>query len=142
MEGQFHEDFRREEPAKTGADRPVGLVLAGFFGILALGPLLRGRALRPWALGVSVAFLVVALFAPRLLHPLNQLLTRLALLVSKVTNPLLTGMMFYLLFTPAAFLFRLFGKDPLKLKMDSEAESYWIPRHPPGPPPDTMRNQF
>src|ERR1700731_4439820 len=120
MEGQFHEDFRREERVKSASDRPVGLVLAAFFGILALGPLLGGRPLRPWALGVSVAFLVVAVLVPRLLHPLNQLLTRLALLVSKVTNPLLTGMMFYLLFTPVAFLFRLFGKDPLKLKMDSE----------------------
>jgi len=37
---------------------------------------------------------------------------------------------------------RLAGKDPLRLKLDSGANSYWIPRKPPGPPPDSMTNQF
>jgi hypothetical protein len=37
---------------------------------------------------------------------------------------------------------RLVGKDPLRLKRDGGAGSYWIPREPPGPPPDSMSNQF
>src|SRR6267143_4473704 len=140
MEGQIHEDYTREEPAKSSSDRPGGLVFAAFFAALAFAPLLRGKPLRPWALGVSVAFLVVALKVPALLHPWNRGLTRLGLLVSRVTNPLVTGLMFYLIFTPAALLYRLFGKDSLKLKVDPRAESYWILRHPPGPRPDSMRN--
>jgi len=39
-------------------------------------------------------------------------------------------------------LVRLTGKDPLRLKLDSGADSYWISRKPPGPPPDSMTNQF
>ena len=34
------------------------------------------------------------------------------------------------------------GKDLLRLKRDPAASSYWIPREPPGPPPETMRNQY
>jgi hypothetical protein len=37
---------------------------------------------------------------------------------------------------------RAFGKDFLRLRLDRTAKSYWIDRTPPGPPPQSMRNQF
>jgi hypothetical protein len=37
---------------------------------------------------------------------------------------------------------RAFGKDFLRLRLDGDAKSYWIDRTPPGPPPQSMRNQF
>jgi hypothetical protein len=40
------------------------------------------------------------------------------------------------------FVLRILGKDPLRLKRDAEAASYWISREPPGPPPGSMTNQF
>ena len=39
-------------------------------------------------------------------------------------------------------LMRAFGKDFLRLKRDRQAASYWIPREPPGPAPDSLKNQF
>ena len=100
------------------------------------------RPLRPWALFVSAAFLLVALAFPRVLHPLNLLWTRFGRLLSKVTNPIITGLMFYVIFTPAGLLLRLFGKDLLRLKYDRSAPSYWIRRDPAGLIPESMRNQF
>jgi hypothetical protein len=35
-----------------------------------------------------------------------------------------------------------FGKDFLRLRIDRSAKSYWIEREPPGPPPQSMKNQF
>jgi hypothetical protein len=43
---------------------------------------------------------------------------------------------------PAGFLFRLLGKDPLRLKAEPGAPTYWVLRNPPGPAPETMRHQF
>ena len=37
---------------------------------------------------------------------------------------------------------RAFGKDFLRQKLDPNAKSYWIERTPPGPPPQSMKNQF
>lgn len=37
------------------------------------------------------------------------------------------GFIFFAVLTPAAMFMRLLGKDPLKLKRDPEAETYWIP---------------
>jgi hypothetical protein len=64
------------------------------------------------------------------------------LLLGKVVNPIVLGLMFFLVFTPAALFLRLAGKDPLRLKRPKDAKSYWIPRDPPGPPPESMRLQF
>jgi hypothetical protein len=50
--------------------------------------------------------------------------------------------MFYLVFTPAGLVMRLSGKDPLRLRLESDMKSYWIQRRPPGPPPETMAQQF
>jgi hypothetical protein len=37
---------------------------------------------------------------------------------------------------------RALGKDPLRLRREPAAASYWIRREPPGPEPDTMKQQF
>ena len=52
------------------------------------------------------------------------------------------GLIFTVAVMPVALMLRLFGKDPLRRRYDSDAESYWIEREDPGPPPETMRNQF
>jgi hypothetical protein len=36
----------------------------------------------------------------------------------------------------------MLGKDPLRLRRDRAAVSYWVPRDPPGPPPGSMPKQF
>ena len=50
--------------------------------------------------------------------------------------------MFAMVFVPIGLLLRLFGKDPLRLRLDPAAQSYWIEREPPGPAADSMTNQF
>jgi hypothetical protein len=127
---------------ESSSDRSFGIVFAIFFALLGAWPLVHHHPARPWAFYLSAAFLLLALIAPRILHPLNLLWTRVGQLLGKITNPIVTGLMFYLVFTPAALLLRAFGKDLLRLKFDPAASSYWIPREPPGPAPETMKNQF
>jgi hypothetical protein len=37
---------------------------------------------------------------------------------------------------------RITGKQFLALKREPERDSYWIVRDPPGPSPESMRDQF
>jgi len=142
MSSATHEDFSRQEQAKASSDRSFGFVFVVAFAFFGLSPLFRGRPVRVWCLIVSAVVLLVALVAPGILHPLNLLWTKLGHLIGQVTNPIITALMFYLLFTPVAFLLRLTGSDLLRLKPDPQGSTYWIPRVPPGPVPDSMRNQF
>ena len=139
---QFHENFVRTEKVKGSTNRTFGLVFAAVFALVALWPLLFGNAFRLWAAAVAAAFLVVTLVAPQALSPLNRAWTWLGLAMHAVVNPLVMGLMFFAMITPLGLLMRALGKDLLRLKRDKQAASYWIERHPPGPAPETMRNQF
>ena len=137
-----YEDFDRDDSVNPSSNRTFGFVLAGFFAVVGVVPLLRGHPVRWWALPLSGIFLLAALAAPAILTPLNRVWTALGALLHKITNPIILGVFFYLVFTPFGSVLRLLGKDFLRLKLDADAESYWILREPAGPPPESMSNQF
>ena len=138
----FHEDFGRSGPIKRASNRATGFVFAAVFAIIALWPLWTSGAIREWALIIAAALAVVTLAIPRALGPLNRAWQGLGVVLHRVVSPLVMGLLFYLTVTPTGLLMRLFGKDPLRLRLDPEAKSYWIERRPPGPAPETMRQQF
>lgn len=137
-----HEDLTREEEVEGSSDRSFGVVFAVVFLIIALFPLLHAGAVRWWSVGVSAAFAVVAFTVPGILAVPNRLWMKFGLLLAKIVSPIALGILFYLVFTPIGLLMRLAGKDPMRLKADPNAKSYWIDREPPGPPPQSMTNQF
>jgi hypothetical protein len=137
-----HEDLKRKPHVAGSSDRAFGVVIAGACLLLALGPLRHGHAPRWWALALAGAFALIALLKPVLLASLNRLWTQLGVLLGKVVSPIALGILFYAVLMPVALLLRLTGHDPLRLKLDRDGDSYWIARKPPGPPPDSMGNQF
>jgi hypothetical protein len=137
-----HEDLAREQHVEGSSDRTFGLAIAVVFLLVALAPLRHGHALRWWALAVAVVLALIALVKPALLATPNRLWMKLGLLLGKVVSPIALGILFYGVLTPLAVVIRLTGQDPLRLKLDPNAGSYWITRKPPGPPPDSMTNQF
>jgi hypothetical protein len=137
-----HESFDRDEAIHGSSDRSFGLVFAAVFLAISILPWIFGGRLRVWSLGVAAVFGVVALAAPRVLAPLNKLWLRFGLLLHRIVSPVVLGIMFFLVITPMGLLMRAFGKDPLRLRFDRSASTYWIPREPPGPPPDSFSDQF
>ncbi len=137
-----HERLARDEEIAGSSNRAFGLVFAGFFTIVGLWPLIGGEGPRLWCLGIAVAFAAVALIRPGLLAPLNRLWTKFGLVLHRVVNPIVMGLVFYVTITPMGLAMRLLGKDLLNLKFEPNRKSYWIERQPPGPAPDTMKNQF
>jgi hypothetical protein len=139
-----HEDLSRTEEVKGSSDRSFGLVFAGFFLLVAFGPLLHAphQGFRWWALGVAAIFAALALFWATPLAPLNRLWLRLGLVLYKIINPIALALIFAATIVPMGLLMRAVGKDPLRLKREPEAASYWIRREPPGPAAETMKSQF
>lgn len=138
----FHEQFNRDDGVKAGSERAFGLVFAAVFALIGFLPLFSTGTIRLWALIVAVAFLAAALLAPGILKPLNRVWFGFGMLLHKIVSPLVMALLFFTTVTPVALLMRLFGKDPLRLKFDRDAKSYWIERVPPGPSPESMRRQF
>ena len=142
MKPQIHEDLTRRTVVRASSDRQFGLVAGLLLIAVSVWPLLsRGRMRMP-VLGAAAAMLSIAGLAPFLLHPLNRAWTMLGVLLARIVNPVVMAALFYLVFTPVGLLLRLLRKDSLRLRVDPRAASYWIERQPPGPPPETMANQF
>ena len=128
--------------AAAGSDRTFGGIIAAFFGIIGLSPWFHDKPVRWWALGIAGVFLSAAILAPKSLNPLHRIWLRLGLLLHKITNPLLMGLIYYAVLVPTGLLMRLRGKDPLHLNRDTAASTYWTNRDPPGPAPGSMTRQF
>ena len=137
-----HENFSRKQETVGPTDRNFGVVFTLFLAGVGVWPLWRSGSLRVWALLLSAVLLTVTLVRPAVLHPFNRLWTNLGLLLGRVISPAVIALLFYLVVTPIGFLMRLLGKDPLRLRRDPALPSYWIERNPPGPAPESMKNQF
>ena len=140
--GEIHERLVVDEVVSGSSNRSFGFTFAIVFTIVALWPLIRGRSVRGWVLIVAAAFLLAALALPRVLAPLSRLWLRLGVLIHACISPIIMGLVFYTTVTPIGLVRRLLGQDPLRLRFDHDAVTYWIERHPPGPAPDTMPRQF
>lgn len=130
------------EKPKSSSNRSFGFVFSVFFLIVALLPLASGHNPRLWAVVVSLAFAAIALVWPVALAPFNRVWTQIGSLLHKVVSPISLGILFFGVVTPTAFFMRIFGKDSLRLKLDKNATTYWIERAPPGPAPESFKNQF
>ena len=142
MRNFTHEDFNRHLETRGSSDRTFGFVIGIFLTLFALAPLRAHHGIRSWLLAPAILVMGIAVFRPQWLRLFNRLWTRLGLLLGRVVTPIVTGLLFFVVVTPIAFLLRRFGKDPLRLAPDRQAASYWIKRDPPGLPPETMVNQF
>ena len=138
----FHENLAREEAIKGSSDRSFGLFFAIFFVIIGTVQVWAGHWLAfAWFI-VAGLFATIALARPALLAPLNRLWGRFGLLLFHVVNPVVMGILYYVCVVPIGLLMRALGKDPLRRKFEPAEETYWIRREPPGPPSESMRNQF
>jgi hypothetical protein len=124
------------------SNRSFGLLFFVVFGSLATLGWWRGTSWYPVVLALSVAFLVLSFTIPQVLQPLNRAWMAFALLLHKVTSPLILGALFFVLFTPVGLIMRLKKRDVLRRRLDRSAGSYWIPRSPAGPAPESLRDQY
>jgi predicted membrane metal-binding protein len=142
-DSQVHAELgRQDRDVKLGSDRSFGIVFAVVFVVIAAWPLLNGESIRLWAGAVAVAFLAVALIVPVWLRPLNMIWFKFGLLLHRIVSPIILGLIFFVTITPIGIIMKMLGKVPLPLQFDDKASSYWIERDPPGPLPETMKDQF
>jgi len=137
-----HEDYSRSVETEQSSERGLGIVFGSVCILVGLWRLYHqyGGVFRWFA--AAAIFFALAYFWTAPLRPLNALWRRFGLLLFKITNPLITGLMFFVTVAPTGLILRAFGKDPLQLKKNAAADSYWQVRNPPGPAGHEMNNQF
>lgn len=138
----FHEELQDYSEVQIGSERSFGIVFTIVFVILGLLPLTVSKTPLYWALAVAALFLVLALFAPNVLAPLNRVWFKFGLLLHRIISPVIMALLFYLVITPTGLVMRLFRRDILRLRYDADADSYWIAREPADSETSSYKNQF
>jgi hypothetical protein len=127
---------------ERGRLRRFGLTVGIAF--LALGALMLWRHRGAWPIpgGVGAALLLLAGVAPVVLRPIERVWMRLALALGWVMTRVVLGIIFVLVFTPAGLARRLLRRDPMELRLDRSAASYWHRRASEGEAPERMEKMF
>jgi hypothetical protein len=141
MRADLDKTNARSSHVGLGSERSFGLVFAAFFAVIAVVRAWTGREWEWWA-AAAVLMIVLALAVPAVLAPFNRLWYRFGLLLSRIFQPIVLGLMFFVMVTPIALMMRSTGKDPLRLRFRENLDSYWIVRDPPGPSGSSLNRQF
>ncbi len=121
----LREELRSLSPNRRQL-RSFGITLG--IALLVVAGVLYWRAV-PGVIVVSsigVLLLIAGLAAPAVLRPLYKPWMALAVLLGFIMTRVLLTLIFVLLFIPTGLLMRLFGRDPLRRKLDHDAKTYWI----------------
>ena len=111
--------------------RSFGLIVGGVFVLIGLWPVVRhGTALRLWSVIIASMLIVPALLWPQSLTQVYRLWMLGGLILGWINTRVMLGLVFYSLFTPVGVVRRLLGKDPMRLRVQPEADTYRIVRQP------------
>jgi len=109
------------------------LGLLAYYRLLAFAPLPESTAgtVAAVLLGMGVLCGALAWVTPTALKPLFIGLSLIGAPIGYVVSHLLLGIIYYVVITPIALVFRFIGRDALHRKFDPAADSYWIRRSKP-----------
>jgi hypothetical protein len=142
--GSLHEDLRRDEIVAPPSEKSFGITFAAVALLLAADFWWRHnwKAAAVIALIASAGFLSAGFLAPRILRPLNLVWLRFGLLLHKVVNPIIMGLLFFCVITPMGVVMRAAGKDFLRLAKKPGDQTYWLAREALDPKLNSMKNQY
>jgi hypothetical protein len=112
--------------------RDFGLVFAAglvvMFGLLL--PWLAGRPWPLWPWAAAAVVVTLALAFPPALGPLNALWMKIGHVLGWINTRIILGLVFFVIFLPAALLLRALRKDPLHRTLDASTPSYRVSSKP------------
>jgi hypothetical protein len=107
----------------------TGGVITGLFGLFFPWLLEVGIPAWPFVLGgVLVAW---GLLHPSSLRPVYTGWMKFGMLLSRITTPVVMGVVFFLVVLPVGLIMRLAGRDPMARKLEPDRDSYRTPSEKP-----------
>ena len=124
------------------SNRQFGLFFSVIFGIASLYFAIKATAIWSLVCGVlCLATFITTVVASNRLRPANLAWYKISILLSKVVNPVVLGIIFFVLIAPVALIIRFAGRDELQLKLNRQS-SLWKHRLPIEHKRSTFNNQF
>ena len=123
---------------KIPSNKSFGLVFFVLFLIISLFPLFKNGNIRILTMIPAIIFLILGLLNSPILNPLNKMWFKFGILLGKIIQPIVMGLVFFIVVTPTSLIMKMFCKDLLGLKRHKK-KSYWVERSSIN---SKMKNQF
>lgn len=98
------------------------VIICILFGFIV--PYIFNHSFSIWPWVVGSVFVVWGILLPVTLRPVYKLWMIFGLLMSKITTPIILGILFYLVLTPVGIVMRCFKADPMARSIDKESNTY------------------
>lgn len=102
----------------------TGVIVAVLFGLFF--PWLLNHTIPRWPWIVCGVLATWGVLAPSSLRPVYRVWMRFGILMSRITTPLILGIVFYVVITPIALVRALLHKDSMARKLDDDVETYRV----------------
>lgn len=106
-------------------NRDFGLLVGAAFIVIALFRLYKQMLGAPWLAAVGLLLMLFALALPQWLTWPRKGWEALGKVLGYVNTLVLLTLVYAIIVTPFGLISRLLGNDPLKLKEDARADTYW-----------------
>ena len=126
----------------TNQIRKFGLIALIFFGCLCALGIWSDKPLPAYLFGTLAALGLGFILFPYQLRPVYDAWLKIAHFLGRVFTTLVLALAYYLVITPSAIIKRLFGGNPIPVKPDREASSYWVNRSEPIQPKERFLKRY
>jgi len=96
-----------------------------------------------WILfAIGLVIFLLSVIRPLVLTPVYKGWMGLAIILGLFMTKVIISLVFYFIMTPIGIGRRLLVKDPMNMRIDSEAESYWVEKENPVTDPSSYEKQY
>lgn len=100
--------------------RSFALIVAGGFVLIGWGiPALKNHPMNPYLVSISAVIFTLGMLIPKSLMKPREYWVKVGNVLGQVNSTILFTLVFFLVFTPIAIIFRLFGRDKLHTNFKS-----------------------
>jgi len=114
----------------------IGIIVIGYSGYVYF----QLNTINLWLMGIGFLITLTALFIPRFIYPFRVVMETIGRWMGIVNTYIVLTLIYFILFIPVNFLFKITGKDSLKLKRNKRVSTYWVEKTPQNE--SSMKNQF
>jgi len=121
-------EINKEDVTKTDL-RKFGFIMGGMVALMfgGLFPWIFDKTAATWPIWpfiVMAVFWVLAIVIPESLRKVNEIWLKIGNVLGWINSRIILGIMFYLLIFPIGLILKIFGKDAMNRKLDSNSDTY------------------
>jgi len=123
-------------------NRSVGITLGIAIGLIVIWLTSKGSHTPIWLIYVSGGLILLAIVRPSTLTPVAKVWLGLGKITHKVFSPIILSFVYLIAVVPTGVYLKVTRQDPLRLKLEPKAKTYWIDREEPNIESESLKNQF